>query len=164
MMSKYSYTIGGKTYQFDNLTDLMAKASAVKSGDYLAGLAAQSDEQRVAAQLLLAETPLSRFVEEPLIAPESDTVSNLLMQQQNSEAFAAIALDTVGEFRDRLLSYETGTDELRLIAPGLLPEMAAAVSKIMRNQDLILVAGMSGFKSVSEHHRFVRTFVFPFAA
>ena len=120
----------------------MAKASATKSGDNLAGIAAKSDEERVAAQLLLANIPLKRFIDEPLIPPESDSVSQLLLEEHNNEAFQMVENDTVGDLRNRLLSYEMASDDLAKLADGLLPEMVAAVSKLMRNQDLILVASI----------------------
>ncbi len=139
-MAQYNYSVGHKSYSFKDLVDVLAKSSPAKSGDYLAGIAAQSDEQRVAAQMLLADIPLKRFLQEPLIPPESDSITRLLFEQHDIEAFSSIANDTVGEFRNRLLSYQTTTEKLAHLAPGLLPEMVAAVSKIMRNQDLILVA------------------------
>jgi len=139
-MAQYNYSVGQKTYSFKGLTDVLAKATPARSGDYLAGIAAQDDQQRVAAQLLLADLPLKRFLEEPLIPPESDSVTRLLLEQHDAAAFQNIANETVGEFRDRLLSYQSTTKDLTRLAPGLLPEMVAAVSKIMRNQDLILVA------------------------
>ena len=139
-MAIYNYSISAKSYHFKDLVDVLAKASPARSGDYLAGIAAQDDEQRVAAQMLLAEIPLKRFIEEPLIPPESDSVTRLLLEQQNTEAFREVENFTVGEFRDYLLSYQTTTEKLSQLVPGLLPEMVAAVSKIMRNQDLILSA------------------------
>ncbi len=139
-MANYNYTVGQKSYGFKDLTDLLAKATPQRSGDYLAGIAARDDQERVAAQLLLADIPLKRFLEEPLIPPESDTVTKLLFEDHDTDVFRSIENDTVGEFRNRLLSYSTTSDELTRLAPGLLPEMVAAVSKLMRNQDLILVA------------------------
>ena len=140
MKSTYVYAVGNQSYQFDKLADVMAKASTAKSGDSLAGVAAESDEERVAAQLLLANIPLKRFIDEPLIPPESDSVSQLLLEEHNNEAFQMVENDTVGDLRNRLLSYEMASDDLAKLADGLLPEMVAAVSKLMRNQDLILVA------------------------
>ncbi|PCI22823.1 MAG: ethanolamine ammonia lyase large subunit [Piscirickettsiaceae bacterium] len=140
MNKKYIYSIAGKTHQFRDLADVMAKASSAKSGDMLAGIAAESDEQRVAAQMLLANIPLKRFIEEPLISPDIDTVSRLLLEEHDAESFQQIENDTVGDFRNRLLSYTMRSKELATLASGLLPEMVAAVSKLMRNQDLILVA------------------------
>jgi len=140
--STYVYAVGNQSYQFESLADVMAKASATKSGDNLAGIAAKSDEERVAAQLLLANIPLKRFIDEPLIPPESDSVSQLLLEEHNNEAFQMVENDTVGDLRNRLLSYEMASDDLAKLADGLLPEMVAAVSKLMRNQDLILVASI----------------------
>ena len=140
MKNTYAYAVGGQSYQFDNLADVMAKASAAKSGDSLAGIAAETDEERVAAQLLLANVPLKRFIDEPLIPSEVDSVSKLLLEEHNGEAFRLIENDTVGDLRNRLLSYEMASADLAMLADGLLPEMVAAVSKLMRNQDLILVA------------------------
>lgn len=139
-MADYRYSIGGCSYRFKNLADLMAKASSVKSGDYLAGIAAETEEQRVVAQMLLANTPLKRFLEEPLIPPESDAVSRLIFDEHHAETFQKIENDTVGDLRNRLLSYSMTSTELAALSSGLLPEMVAAVSKLMRNQDLILVA------------------------
>ncbi|ORU94256.1 MAG: ethanolamine ammonia-lyase [Cycloclasticus sp. symbiont of Bathymodiolus heckerae] len=139
-MKGYTYSIGSCSYQFKDLADVMAKASSAKSGDYLAGLAAESDEQRVAAQMVLANIPLKRFIEEPLISPENDSVSRLLLDEHDCDGFKSVENDTVGDFRNRLLSYEMTSSTLATLAGGLLPEMVAAVSKLMRNQDLILVA------------------------
>ena len=129
-MAIYNYSVGQKSYHFRDLVDVMAKASPPRSGDYLAGIAAQDDEQRVAAQMLLAQIPLKRFLEEPLIPPESDSVTRLLFEQHDTDAFHSVANDTVGDFRNRLLSYQMTSDELTGLAPGLLPEMAAALSTV----------------------------------
>jgi len=139
-MNGYSYTVGRHSYHFNDLKDLMAKASYAKSGDYLAGIAATTEQQRVAAQMLLANIPLKRFIEEPLLDPSDDAVSRLLLNEQDIASFERLGHDTVGDLRNRLLHYDTSADVLAQLANGLLPEMAAAVSKLMRNQDLILVA------------------------
>jgi len=139
-MPHFSHTLGQRRYVFDDLTRLLAKASAPKSGDQLAGIAAASDEERVAARLALAEVPLKSFLEEPLIPYEEDEVSRLILDQHDRSAFADIGAFTVGELRDWLLSYAADGAALAAVAPGLTPEMAAAVTKLMRNQDLILVA------------------------
>lgn len=139
-MTGYSYTVGRRCYHFSDLKDLMAKASYAKSGDYLAGIAATTEQQRVAAQMLLANIPLKRFIDEPLLDPGGDAVSRLLLDEQDITSFKRLGHDTVGDFRNRLLHYDTSADVLAQLAKGLLPEMAAAVSKLMRNQDLILVA------------------------
>jgi len=129
-----------QSHSFGNLCELLAKATPHRSGDVLAGVAAESDRERVAAQLALAEVPLTAFLAEPIIPYESDEVTRLIVDTHDAAAFAAVAGLTVGEFRDWLLRYETTTETLTALAPGLTPEMVAAVSKLMRNQDLILVA------------------------
>ena len=139
-MPHFSHTIGQRRYVFDDLTRLLAKASPPKSGDQLAGIAATSDEERVAARLALAEVPLKTFLEEPLIPYDEDEVTRLILDKHDRAAFADIGAFTVGELRDWLLSYEADGAALAVVAPGLTPEMAAAVTKLMRNQDLILVA------------------------
>jgi ethanolamine ammonia-lyase large subunit len=138
-MPCYRQTLGQRQYVFDSLKSLLAKASPDRSGDELAGIAAQSREERVAAQLCLAELPLKAFLAEPLIPYEEDEVTRLILDSHDPAAFAPVASLTVGDFRDWLLAYETDTAALSALAPGLTPEMAAAVSKLMRNQDLILV-------------------------
>jgi ethanolamine ammonia-lyase large subunit len=134
---KYTTTLRGKSFDFENLRNLMAKASPLRSADELAGLAAESELERALAQQVLADVPLRQFLEEPLIAPEQDEVSRLILEQHDEAAFAPIAGLTVGELRDWLLS---GAGDLSALSAGLMPEMAAAVSKLMRNQDLISVA------------------------
>ncbi len=136
----YTQTLGGHTYQFDDLKTLMAKATPERSGDQLAGLAAESAEERVAAQLCLADLPLTTFLEEPLIPYEEDEVTRLILDTHDRAAFAPVSGLTVGAFREWLLSYATTSDILVALAPGITPEMAAAVAKIMRNQDLIAVS------------------------
>jgi ethanolamine ammonia-lyase large subunit len=134
---KYAATVKGKTYQFHNLQTLLAKATPRRSADEMAGLAAESELERAVAQQLLADMPLRQFIEQPLIAPEQDEVSRLILEQHDAEAFAPVQGLSVGELRDYLLSETT---DLAALAWGLTPEMVAAVSKIMRNQDLISVA------------------------
>ncbi len=134
----YRCPIGHQTYQFRDLKDVMAKASPARSGDALAGLAAGSMAERVAAQTVLADVSLADFVAMPLIPYEQDEVTRLIVDSHDAVAFAPVAGLTVGEFRDWLLA--RGPDQLTAIARGLTPEMVAAVSKLMRNQDLILVA------------------------
>ncbi len=136
----YRATIGHSTYSFDSLRELLAKASPPRSGDELAGVAAASAEERVAAQMALADVPLKRFLEEPVIPFEDDEVTRLIFDTHDRAAFAPVASLTVGEFRDWLLGLDVDTAVLTALAPGLTPEMAAAVSKLMRNQDLVLVA------------------------
>lgn len=136
----YKTKIAKKTYQFKNLKILMAKASPHRSGDVLAQVAATSQEERVAAQIALSEVPLQKFLEEELIPYEKDEVTRLILDSHNKKAFQKISGLTVGEFREFLLSENTTTDTLTDLQDGLTPEMTAAVSKIMRNQDLISVA------------------------
>ena len=136
----YKVSLGLQTYQFSDLKTVMAKASPLRSGDCLSGVAALSNEERVAAALVLADLPLKRFLEEQLIAYEDDEVTRVILDDHQADAFAPISSFTVGDFRNWLLSDAVGANELNAVAPGLTPEMVAAVSKIMRNQDLILVA------------------------
>jgi ethanolamine ammonia-lyase large subunit len=133
-------TLGSRVYRFDGLRTLLAKASAQRSGDELAGLAADTEEERVAARLALADLPLRAFLDEPLIPYEADEVTRLILDSHSAQAFAPIALLTVGEFREWLLADSTQAATLAAVANGLTPEMVAAVSKLMRNQDLIAVA------------------------
>ncbi len=139
-MASFSHAVGTQTYRFDSLKDVMAKASPARSGDFLAGVAAQNDGERVAAQMALANIPLKHFLEEALIPYESDEVTRLIIDTHDKQAFAVVSHLTVGGLRDWLLSDEADEHSLRALAPGLTPEMAAAVSKIMRVQDLVLVA------------------------
>ncbi|THU05126.1 ethanolamine ammonia-lyase subunit EutB [Lampropedia puyangensis] len=136
----YTYTAGGERYVFDSLRELMAKATPARSGDYLAGVAASNDEQRAAAQLALSEVPLVQFLNEALIPYESDEVTRLIIDSHDAQAFAPVRHLTVGGLRDWLLSDLASESTLADLAPGLTPEMVAAVSKICRNQDLILIA------------------------
>ena len=136
----YSFTIRGFTYRFRDLKDLLAKASPLRSGDGLAGLTADSYEERVAAQMALADLPLAQFLNEAVIPYEIDDVTRLIVDTHDRSAFAPISHFTAGDLRDWLLSDEADTKMLQQVAPGLTPEMVSAVSKLMRNQDLILVA------------------------
>jgi ethanolamine ammonia-lyase large subunit len=137
MPTRYSISHNGHLHQFRNLKDLLAKASPKRSADELAGIAAESEVERALAQQCLAEVPLQRFIEEPLIPPESDEVTHLIMTRHDQSLFAPISNFSVGEFREWLLSHPGNPAD---IAAGITPEMAAGVSKIMRNQDLIAVA------------------------
>ena len=128
------------TYHFEDLRDLMAKASPYRAGDALAGITAESAEQRVAAQMTLADVPLREFLEQALVPYESDEVTRLIIDTHSPGAFAPVAALTVGDFRNWLLSEDATGAALAALAPGLTPEMVAAVSKLMRVQDLILVA------------------------
>jgi ethanolamine ammonia-lyase large subunit len=136
----YQSRWGSTSYRFDNLKQVMAKASPPRSGDTLAGVAASSSEENVAAKMALADVPLKRFLEELLVPYETDDVTRLIIDSHDAAAFAPIAHLTVGEFRNWLLSDKTDALVLAAVSPGLTPEMVAAVSKIMRNQDLILAA------------------------
>jgi ethanolamine ammonia-lyase large subunit len=136
----YSYIAGTKTYQFADLKTIMAKATPARSGDYLAGVAAETYAERMAARMCLAQVPLKRFLEELLIPYETDEVTRLIIDTHDKVAFAEIGHLTVSDFRDWLLSDVADTATLKRVAKGITPEMAAAVSKLMRNQDLILVA------------------------
>lgn len=136
----YKIVLGYLTYEFKDLKTLMAKATPARSGDDLAGVSARSMEERIAAKMLLADVPLKRFLEEQLIPYEKDEVTRLIVDSHDEMAFMPISHLTVGDFRDWLLSDEATTEMLSFIAPGVTPEMAAAVSKIMRNQDLMTVA------------------------
>ncbi|KAA0874780.1 ethanolamine ammonia-lyase subunit EutB [Nitrincola tapanii] len=136
----YQTSLGGTGYRFNDLKTLMAKATPLRSGDCLAGVAATDARERVAAQMTLAAVPLKRFLQEALIPYEEDEVTRLILDRHDAEAFAPVAHLTVGDFRDWLLSEQATSASLRNLASGLTPEMVAAVSKIMRIQDLIRVA------------------------
>ncbi|KXO13848.1 Ethanolamine ammonia-lyase heavy chain [Moritella sp. JT01] len=140
MKSAYRHQLGSKIYQFKSLADLLAKATPERSGDKLAGVIAHTAEERVVAQMTLAELPLKTFINEAIIPYEKDEVTRLIMDEHDVEAFAIIAHFTVGDFRNWLLSDAATPMILNRLRLGITPEMAAAVSKIMRNQDLILVA------------------------
>ncbi|MGN6261650.1 MAG: ethanolamine ammonia-lyase subunit EutB [Ralstonia sp.] len=136
----FAQAIGAQRYVFNDLKTLLAKASPARSGDYLAGLAAASEGERMAARMALADVPLSAFLNEALVPYEDDEVTRLILDRHDAQAFQPIASLTVGEFRNWLLLHETDSQTLASVAPGITPEMAAAVSKLMRNQDLISVA------------------------
>jgi len=138
-MGNYSTNFGGETYRFPDLKAVLACASPKRSGDELAGLAAESDAQRVAARAVLADLPLSEFLNETLIPYETDEVTRLIVDTHDAAAFSTVSHLTVGGFRDWLLGYEADAAVLAALAPGLTPEMVAATSKLMRNQDLITV-------------------------
>ena len=136
----YRHAIGPRSWVFGDLKELMAKATPLRSGDMLAGIAASCAEENMAAKMCLAEVPLKSFFNEALVPYESDEVTRLIFDTHDTAAFAPIAHLTVGDFRDFLLSDECAGEMLTSLAPGITPEMAAAVSKLMRNQDLVLVA------------------------
>ncbi|MEZ2335753.1 ethanolamine ammonia-lyase subunit EutB [Mucilaginibacter sp. RCC_168] len=136
-MSAYKHTIRHKVYKFPDLKTLLGKASPYRSGDELAGVTAESYEERVAAQITLADVPLKTFLNEAVIPYEHDEITRLIIDSHDTTSFSLISHLTVGELRDWLLSDETDTATLTHIAAGITPEMAAAVSKLMSNQDLI---------------------------
>jgi ethanolamine ammonia-lyase large subunit len=136
----YAHAVGANRFAFPDLKTLLAKAGPMRSGDLLAGVAAESEAERMAAKMALADLPMRRFLEEPVIPPDDDEVSRLILSQHDAAAFTPIAHLTVGEFRNWLLSDATTEQTLRNLTWGLTPEMVAAVSKLMRNQDLVLAA------------------------
>lgn len=139
-MTRYRGRTGSSTYVFEDLRHVLACASPRRSGDELAGVAAESDEMRVAARWVLADLPLRAFLDEAVVPYESDEVTRLIVDSHDARAFAPISHFTVGDLRDYLLGHEATTEALSELARGLTPEMVAAVSKLMRNQDLIVVA------------------------
>ena len=139
-MPRLTHTLGGVVYRFDSLRDLLAKATPARSGDFLAGIAARDDTERVAAQCCLADLPLKHFLDEAIIPYEDDEVTRLIVDSHDSAAFAAVSHLTVGGFREWLLGEAADEAALAALAPGLTPEMAAAVSKLMRVQDLVLAS------------------------
>ena len=136
----YAHAVGARTYRFADLKTLMASASPERSGDALAGIAAQTAEERMAAKYALADLPLETFLNEALVPYEGDEVTRLILDTHDAAAFAPVSHLTVGGFRDWLLSEAADGATLAALAPGLTPEMVAAVSKLMRNQDLVLAA------------------------
>lgn len=136
----FTNTIGGSRYAFPSLKTLMAKASPPRAGDRLAGIAAVSAEENVAAKLALSDVPLKAILAEPLIPYEDDGVTRLILDRHDARAFGGIAHMTVGDFREHLLSHATNAGTIAALAPGITPEMAAAVSKLIRNQDMVLAA------------------------
>ena len=139
-MSEYKCTIGNVVYHFEDLRTVLAKASPGRSGDDLAGLAACSAEERVAAQIALGDIPLKTFLAEQVVPYETDEVTRLIADEHDPAAFVTVGHLTVGDFRDWLLSDHAASEILAALAPGLTPEMVAGVSKIMRLQDLVTVA------------------------
>jgi ethanolamine ammonia-lyase large subunit len=139
-MSQITHLVGSRIYIFASLRELLAKASPARSGDYLAGVAAGSSEERVAAQMALAELPLTTFLNEAVVPYETDEVTRLIVDSHDAAAFAPVRHLSVGGLRDWLLGDDADANALSRLAPGITPEMAAAVSKIMRIQDLVLVA------------------------
>jgi ethanolamine ammonia-lyase large subunit len=152
----YRARLGSEIFHFDDLAGLLAKATPARSGDELAGIAADSAAQRVAARMALADVPLATFLQEAVVPYEADEITRLIIDSHCAAAFAPVAHLTVGAFRDWLLSDAATTPVLSALAPGLTPEMVAAVSKLMRNQDLIAVA-----RKVSVVTRFRNTLGLP---
>jgi ethanolamine ammonia-lyase large subunit len=136
----YVHSVGGTRYAFPDLRTLMARATPHRSGDVLAGVAAGSMAERVAAQMALADLPLKTFLSEAVVPYEADEITRLILDTHDAGAFAPVAALTVGGLRDWLLSDEADGAALAALSPGLTPEMAAAVAKICRIQDLILIA------------------------
>jgi ethanolamine ammonia-lyase large subunit len=136
----YRHTIDATSHVFDDLRDLLAKATPPRSGDRLAGIAAASAEQMIAARMALSDVSLTQFLQETVVPYEDDEVTRLIVDNHDGAAFAAISSLTVGGFRDWLLSDAATAETLKMVSRGITPEMAAAVSKLMRNQDLILAA------------------------
>jgi ethanolamine ammonia-lyase large subunit len=136
----FSYTVGNVRYAFSRLRELLARANALRSGDMLAGVAAQSAEERAPAQFALADASPNRFLAEHVIAYEAEEVTRLIGATHAAEAFAPIRSFTVGEVRDWLLSGQATGERIAAVAPELTPEIVAAVIKTMRVQDLILAA------------------------
>ena len=136
----FSHTVRGETFRFDDLKTLLAKAAPARSGDELAGIGARDATERVAAQMALADVPLRTFLHEHVVPYETDEVTRLIVDSHDARAFAAVGHLTVGDFRNWLLSDDVGEPQLSALAAGLMPEMVAAASKIMRIQDLVLVS------------------------
>ncbi|MDO3335711.1 ethanolamine ammonia-lyase subunit EutB [Mycobacteroides abscessus] len=158
-MSTFRHIAGPVTYQFGSLAEVLAKASPPRSGDELAGCAAHSDAERAAARWALAEVPLAAFLTEEIVPYDTDEVTRLILDSHDAAAFAVISHLTVGDFRDWLLETITkphGAQILKEVSPGLTPEMVAAVSKLMRNQDLIAVGA-----AVRNHSAFRTTIGLP---
>lgn len=136
----YSTVINSNRFVFSDLKELLARASPERSGDKLAGISANTSVERAAAQIALSDVPLTQFLKEAVVPYETDEVTRLIMDSHDATAFQNISHLTVGDFRNWLLSHKTTSETLHTVANGITPEMAAAVSKIMRNQDLIQVA------------------------
>lgn len=155
-LMNYQYQSDFTTHRFESLKQLLAKASPLRSGDVLAGLASDSEAQRVIAQRVLSEVPLQQFLEEPVIPYESDEVTRLIFDTHDREAFAPISGFSVGGFRDWLLADSTDGAAIRAASLGITPEMAAAVSKLLRLQELIHIASklevVTRFRNTIGHH------------
>src|SRR5690606_16833937 len=136
---RYRTTLSGQVFDFRELKHVLAAASPARSGDELAGIGAASAQERMAARHVLADLPLSHFLQEAVIPYEADELTRLIIDSHDAQAFAPVSHLTVGGFREWLLA-GPGPERLAALAPGLTPEMVAGVSKLMRNQDLIAVA------------------------
>ncbi|MCC7083513.1 MAG: ethanolamine ammonia-lyase subunit EutB [Pirellulales bacterium] len=136
----YSHTFRGERFKFSNLAELLAKANEEKSGDELAGIAARSERERSAAKLALADVTLDEMINEPVVDPDVDDVSRLILECHDTDTFATIKSQTVGEFRESLLSDDSTEQSLRSLQPAITPEIAAAVAKLMSNKELTFVA------------------------
>ena len=143
----YQTVLRGEKFDFSDLRELFAKANEEKSGDHLAGIAARSERERVAAKLVLADLPLGEIVDRPVIDPDDDEVSRLLSDELDATGFQVIRGLTVGELRERLLDDSAADEELKRLQPAIIPEIAAAVTKLMSNKDLVLAA--SRFRNVT---------------
>jgi ethanolamine ammonia-lyase large subunit len=146
----YAHTISAHSYYFNSLKDLLAKASPLRSGDQLAGVAAAYAQERVAAQMALADVPLKAFLNEVIVPYETDEVTRLILDTHDAAAFAPVSHLTVGDFRNWLLGDNANAQTLAALAPGLTPEMVAAVSKICRLQDLILITQPTTCKALPQ--------------
>jgi ethanolamine ammonia-lyase large subunit len=148
---KFRKSTGGNSFTFTSLKDLLAKASPDRSGDHLAGIAAQSREERVAAQMALADLPLDHFLREDVVPYDEDEITRAIADTHDKKAFSSISSFTVGDLRNWILSDTTTGEDLSNVSPGITPEMAAAVSKIMRNQDLVIgaskIRNITGFRT-----------------
>ena len=136
----FAHTVSARSYHFNSLRTLLSKASPLRSGDQLAGVAAADAQERVAAQMALAELPLATFLNEAVVPYEDDEVTRLILDTHNATAFAPVSHLTLGDFRNWLLGDQATAQSLTALAPGLTPEMVAAVSKLCRLQDLVLIA------------------------
>jgi ethanolamine ammonia-lyase large subunit len=139
-MAPYQTTLRGEHFHFADLREVFARANEEKSGDQLAGVAARSERERVAAKIVLADVPLGHIVDRPLIDPDEDDVSRLLLDTLDVDGFDPLRSLTVGQFRELLLDDATGEEQMRALSWSITPEIAAAAAKLMSNKDLILAA------------------------
>ena len=151
-MGTFAHIIGGERYVFRDLKDLLAKASPLRSGDQLAGVAAAGDAERAAAQIALADVPLSVFLEEQIVPYETDEVTRLIIDTHNRAAFKTVSHLTVGGFRDWLLSDHASTDSLTKLSPGRTPEMVADVVSHLRDGAFLGTFGVSSISAEDTIH------------